>query len=100
MFLLSYLDNLTTNPSSTRPNGVRFVAAAGTSEFAKKTLMEGDIVSFKHRGYLAASKKPKFPSLYRVRLDLTWEDVSNNWETKLTSSSSIVLSSPIFFFAF
>jgi len=74
------------------------VAAGGTSEFAKKTLMEGDIVSFKHRGYLAASKKPKFPSLYRVRLDLTWEDVSNNWEMKATFSSGIVLSSPFFIF--
>ena len=34
----------------------------------------GDIVSFKHRGFML-SGKPKSPSLYRIRNDLKWEDV-------------------------
>jgi len=42
--------------------------------------MEEDIVSFKHHGFLMASRKPKFPSLYRVRSDMTWQDVVANWK--------------------
>jgi len=64
-----------------RPNGVRFVASGGTTEFLKRwNPQPGDIVSFKHHGYLLASKKPKFPSLYRMRHDLTWDDVINSWK--------------------
>jgi len=37
-------------------------------------------VSFKHHGYLVASKKPKFPALYRIRTDLNWDDVVSNWK--------------------
>ena len=62
-----------------RPNGVRFLASAGTTEFAKRTLQGGEIVTFKHHGFLQASKKPKFPTLYRTRTDLSWEDIVNNW---------------------
>lgn len=41
---------------------------------------EGEIVSFKHRGFLFGTKKPKLPLLFRVRRELTWEAVVNNWK--------------------
>jgi signal peptidase I len=64
-----------------RPNGVTFTAPAGTGEFLKRwNPLPGDIVSFKHRGYLSGTKRPKLPTLYRLRTDLTWEDVVNNWK--------------------
>ena len=71
-FFIPYVDNY-------RPNGTRFVAAAGTTEFARRwSPKEGDIVSFKHHGYLEVTGKPKLPTLYRMRTDLTWDDVINN----------------------
>ena len=78
-----------------RPNGVRFLATAGSAEFARRyNVNVGDIVSFKHRGFLLATKKPKFPSLYRVRSDLEWDDVVNNWkEMKTIRSYGIILPS-------
>lgn len=64
-----------------RPNGIRFMATAGTTEFLKRWQpQEGDIVSFKHHGYLLASKKPKYPTIYRMRHELKWEDVVQNWK--------------------
>lgn len=39
-----------------------------------------DIVSFKHRGLLQGSKKPKHPMLYRLRPDLTWDDVVKSFK--------------------
>jgi len=64
-----------------RPNGVRFHATAGSSEFAKRwNPQTGDIITFKHHGYLFTSKKPKFPTLHRLRNDLQWEDVVNQWK--------------------
>jgi len=73
---------------SSRPDGVRFTAAAGTSEFVKKwTPKIGDIVSFKHRGFLLGTKRPKLPSLHRLRPDLTWEDVVENWSDKKTAAA-------------
>jgi hypothetical protein len=39
----------------------------------------GHIVSFKHRGFLLTSKKPKLPTIHRIRPDLTWEDVVAHW---------------------
>lgn len=63
-----------------RPDGNIFVAPAGTSEFAKRWQpKEGDIVSFKHRGLLM-SGAPKCPTLFRLRKDITWEDVVHNWQ--------------------
>jgi len=57
------------------------VAPAGTSEFAKRWQpKEGDVVSFKHRGMLSMSGTPKCPTLYRLRRDITWEDVVHNWQ--------------------
>ena len=60
---------------------MRFNAPAGTSEFARRwNPQTGDIFSFKHHGYLFATKKPKFPTLHRLRTDLQWEDVVNHWK--------------------
>jgi len=60
---------------------VRFTAAAGTTEFYKRwDPQPGDIVSFKHHGYLPLTKKPKLPTIYRLRADLTWDDVVNTWK--------------------
>jgi len=86
-----------TNNYYCRPNGVRFLATAGSAEFARRNKVNvGDIVSFKHRGFLLATKKPKFPSLYRVRSDLEWDDVVNNWkEMKTIRSYGMVLPSSL-----
>jgi len=72
---------LTFNHSfNTRANGVRFVAPAGTTEFAKRwNPQPGDIVSFKHRGFMLVSNKPKMPTIFRIRDDITWDDVVRNW---------------------
>jgi len=76
-FLVSIFDN----NCEFRPNGIRFTAGPGTFEFATKwSPMVGDIVTFKHRGFLHTSKKPKLPALYRVRRELTWEDVKQQFE--------------------
>lgn len=65
-----------------RPNGVRFTAPAGTTEFSKRWHPQpGDVVSFKHRGFLLTSQKPKLPTVYRIRTDITWEDVVRNHKT-------------------
>lgn len=64
-----------------RPNGVRFTAYPGTSEFAKRWHPQrDDIVTFKHHGFLLGSKKPKLPTLFRLRHDLTWDTVLQNWK--------------------
>ena len=69
-----------------RPNGVRFEAPAGTTEFAKRwNPQPGDIVSFKHRGFMLSSNKPKMPSLYRMRDDLTWDDMVHNWKAQIST---------------
>jgi len=59
-----------------RPNGVTFVAGPGIAEFVKRWQPNiGDIVTFKHKGFLMGSKRPISPSLYRLRPELTWDDV-------------------------
>ena len=64
-----------------RPNGVTFKAAGGSTEFVNKWNPEiGDIVSFKHSGFLFGSKKPVNPTLHRLRPDLTWDSVVENWK--------------------
>src|SRR5690349_3749488 len=64
-----------------RPNGVTFTASAGTMEFMRKYQpKEGDIVTFRHRGFLVGSNRPKVPALYRLRTDMTWQDVVDNWK--------------------
>jgi len=47
--------------------------------------MEGDIVTFKHRGFMIGTKKPKMPALHRIRHDITWDDVINNWKEQKPS---------------
>jgi len=69
-----------------RPNGVRFEAPAGTTEFAKRwNPQPGDIVSFKHRGFMLSSNKPKMPTLYRIRTDMTWDDVVHHWKERINT---------------
>ena len=69
---------------------MRFVALAGTTEFAKRwDPKPGDIVSFKHRGYMLTSNKPKSPTLYRIRNELTWDAVVHNWKEKIVTPSGM-----------
>jgi len=64
-----------------RPNGILFTAAAGTTEFVKRwNPQSGDIVTFKHRGFLLSTKKPKLATLHRLRPDLTWDIIVQNWK--------------------
>ena len=73
-----------------RPDGVTFTASPGTTEFLKRhQLKPGDIVSFKHSGFLLGSHKPKSPALYRLRTDVTWEDVVKNWKDQKTAVTGI-----------
>ena len=66
-----------------RPNGVRFTAPAGTTEFVRRWQPKEEIcMSFKHRGFLLSSHKPKLPTVYRLRNDLTWEDVCKKHKDK------------------
>jgi len=86
---------------------VRFVAPAGTKQFSMRwDPQPGDVVSFKHRGYLFGSKKPKLPTLYRVRSDMEWDDVTQNWKeqtvvvppgTSKKSAANLLLLKLIFF---
>ena len=76
-----------------RPNGVRFIASPGTSEFVRRwDPKPGDIVSFKHHGFLEATQKPKLPTVYRMRTDMTWQDVINNWKEQKANTTGITFS--------
>jgi len=73
--------------SLTSPNGVSFIAVPGTSEFVKRwDPRPGQIVSFKHRGFLAGSGKPKQPAIYRVREDIGWDEVVRNFNEPTAST--------------
>ena len=88
MFLLPPPPHNQFLPFPCRPNGVRFVAAGATTEFAKRCSPEpGAIVSFKHHGFLVGSQKPKFPTLYRLRTDISWEDVVQNWKDSINRTT-------------
>ena len=64
-----------------RPNGVRFTATAASTEFVKRwDPKPGDVVSVKHHGFLLGSKKPKLATVYRIRSDLSWQDVVSNFK--------------------
>ena len=66
---------------------MRFISGGATSEFIKRwNPKPGDIVAFKHRGFLLATKKPKFATIYRLRDDLVWDDVVQNWKEKKSTS--------------
>jgi len=72
-----------------RPDGVKFIASASSNEFLRRwDPKSGDIVTFKHRGFLLSTKCPKFPTIYRLRTDMTWDDVINNWDTKQRRTAS------------
>jgi len=45
-------------------------------------LKPGDIVTFKHQGILAKSRKPKYPQLLHARSDMSWEDARNSWKQR------------------
>ena len=78
-----------------RPNGITFVSAAGTTEFVKRwSPQKGDVVTFKHHGFLLASGKPKLPALYRMRKDMTWEDVVRNWSEQKSTPSGVLQLTP------
>jgi len=74
-----------------RPNGVKFVAGANSIEFATRWKSQpGDIVSFKYTGWLLATQKPKLPTLYRMRHDISWEEVVLRFKEKRPSNSGIL----------
>lgn len=77
--------------ASHSPNGIHFIGTAGTVEFSRRwNPQPGDIVTFKHHGYLLATKTPKRPTLYRLRHDLHWTDVVLNWkEKKITPTRKV-----------
>ena len=69
--------------------------AEGTTELSNRWNPQvGDVVSFKHRGFLLATKRPKIPTLYRLRPDLTWQDVLDNWKEHKSISHGTLKSSP------
>lgn len=62
---------------------MRFLGSPGTTEFEKRwNPKPGDIVSFKHHGFLLSSGRPKLPTLSRLRPDLTWDTVTANWRER------------------
>ena len=80
---------------------MRFTASPGTTEFAKRwNPGPGDLVTFKHHGFLLESKKPKLPTLYRLRTDLTWDNVVDNWKERKTTLSAGISRTSLLFFSF
>jgi hypothetical protein len=75
-----------------RPNGISFVATPATTTLTGKwQLKPGDIVSFKHKGFWLGSGKPKSPTIYRLRLDKTWDEVVASFkEQKHTDTGTII----------
>lgn len=66
-----------------RPSGIMFTAVPGTTKFVNSFQPnKGDIVSFRHSGYFLQSQKPKNPLLYRLRPELTWQDVCKAWKSQ------------------
>jgi len=91
--ILTYFLHQVSDTFTRRPNGVTFTAPPATTEFLRKWQPKvGDIVSFKHHGYLLASKKPKLPVIYRMRQDLTWDDVMNSWNERKRVGEGILFS--------
>jgi hypothetical protein len=55
---------------------VTFIATPTTPVLTSKwQLQPGDIVTFTYQGFWERTNKPKSPSIVRVRLDKTWQDV-------------------------
>jgi hypothetical protein len=51
-------------------------------------------VTFKHRGFLQATMKPKLPALHRIRTDLTWDDVLRNWKEHNYAATGMTFTLP------
>jgi hypothetical protein len=71
---------------------VTFVASPTTTALTTKwQLQPGDIVTFKHRGFWLGSGKPKFPTIYRLRPDKTWNEVVATFkETKSIATGNVL----------
>jgi hypothetical protein len=82
----------TDNFEFSRPNGVTFVAEPITTALTSKwKLKSGDIVTFKHRGFWLGTHKPKAPTICRLRLDKTWNDVVSSFdENKLSPIGTLI----------
>ena len=51
-------------------------------------------MSFKHRGFLDGTFKPKLAAIYRMRPELSWADVTRQWKEKKHSPSAGMLFYP------
>jgi len=51
-------------------------------------------VSFKHKGFMYGSNRPKEPSLYRLRSDMTWQNVVDNFKQKTPKGAAFPLKFP------
>jgi len=40
---------------------------------------------------MLSSSKPKMPTLYRIRTDMTWEDVVHNWTERIITPTGMYL---------
>jgi len=77
-----------------RPNGIKFTAQ-GARGFSKRWKPQpGDIVSFKHYGFLHTNRLPKHPVLFRLRKDLEWDDIVFHYRNKSGRLNSSMYSSP------
>jgi hypothetical protein len=79
-FLLEKIESLLKN-SHFRPNGVTFIATPTIALTSKWQLKPGDIVTFTYQGRWERTNKPRSPNIVRVRLDKTWEDVVNDFNS-------------------
>jgi hypothetical protein len=57
---------------------------ATTALSMKWQLKPGDIVTFKHRGFWLGSGKPKSPTIYRVRPDISWQYLLDSVQLRST----------------
>ena len=82
MLSLFYIKRVTSNP-------IIFIESSTYSLLSsKQQLKQGDIVSFKHRGYWLSNQTPKSASIYRIRSDLTWDHVLHSYQHRSSKSSS------------
>jgi hypothetical protein len=73
-----------------RPNGVTFIATPTTTTFGSKwQLKPGDIVTFTYQGFWEKTEKPKSPSIFRIRVDKTWEEVVSDFNSNNRISKGI-----------
>lgn len=58
-----------------RANGVTFTAPSEAGVMLK----EGDVITFRHNGYLPSSNRPKLPVIHRVVGDLSWAEIAEKY---------------------